>query len=218
MGLVAGRGHPEEPCFCLETALKALYASLHAYRHFFAEGTNTVTSLASLQQLYGLRHHEWLHEPTHDSNCLLAWGQDCLVVAFRGTASMANIKADSKLYRSAHPPVRGSLLLGTRPLVHAGFLASWTTGEYNTQVLHRIRQILEAQAHAGMEAQPSTADRCCIGGRTFWKPAPPGTGPPADAAASEASSGVAAAQRRQGVPFRILVTGHSLGERSRGGS
>ena len=33
-GVVARRGHPDEPLFCLETALKASYLCLHSYRHF----------------------------------------------------------------------------------------------------------------------------------------------------------------------------------------
>lgn len=33
----------------------------------------------------------------HDSNCLLAWGPEALVVAFRGTDSLANVKADLKV-------------------------------------------------------------------------------------------------------------------------
>ena len=32
--LLEQRGHPEEPCFCFETALKAAYCSLHVYCHF----------------------------------------------------------------------------------------------------------------------------------------------------------------------------------------
>ncbi len=55
--------------------------------------TDTTTTL----RLYGLRHYEWLREPVHDSNCLLAWGPDTLVVAFRGTDSLANVKADLKV-------------------------------------------------------------------------------------------------------------------------
>lgn len=53
--------------------------------------------MATALRLYGLRHFEWLREPVHDSNCLLAWGPDVLVVAFRGTDSLANIKADIKV-------------------------------------------------------------------------------------------------------------------------
>lgn len=36
--LVADRGFPEEPCFCVETALKSFYLSLHAYNHFKVGG------------------------------------------------------------------------------------------------------------------------------------------------------------------------------------
>ena len=58
-------------------------------------------------------------------------GPDTLLVAFRGTASVKNIKADLKAWRSVHPPARGALLLGQRPLVHTGFLDSWRKGGYN---------------------------------------------------------------------------------------
>lgn len=33
----------------------------------------------------------------HDMNCLLAWGPHALVIAFRGTQSLANVKADAKV-------------------------------------------------------------------------------------------------------------------------
>lgn len=42
-------------------------------------------------------HYEWLREPQLDMNCLLCWGPDTLVIAFRGTQSLANIKADAKV-------------------------------------------------------------------------------------------------------------------------
>lgn len=32
--VLAKRGHPSEPLFCFETALKACYFCLHSYRHF----------------------------------------------------------------------------------------------------------------------------------------------------------------------------------------
>ena len=60
--------------------------------------SSTITSIATTKQLLGLVHHEWLREPTHDSNCLLAWGPDALLVAFRGTSSLANVKADLKVW------------------------------------------------------------------------------------------------------------------------
>lgn len=62
---------------------------------------STVTSIRHAMALAGCSHFEWLREPVHDSNCLLMWGRRTLVVAFRGTASAANIKADLKVCRAA---------------------------------------------------------------------------------------------------------------------
>jgi hypothetical protein len=36
--VLAERGHPDEPLFCFETALKACYLGLHSYRHFRVGG------------------------------------------------------------------------------------------------------------------------------------------------------------------------------------
>lgn len=152
-------------------------------------------------------------------NCLLCWGRDTLVVTFRGTQSLANVKADAQVgpsghlwrsmgqcwggarqqgarrkgrtepgvgmlgqgfgpwwgmptrfspppccrwlaphcrgpgpgpqfWRSPHPPQRGRLWLGTRPMIHSGFLASWNGEGLDQQVLLRVRQILAGQQHA----------------------------------------------------------------------
>lgn len=62
-----------------------------------------VTSLAGALRLYRLQHYEWLREPAHDSNCLLAWGPDTLVVTFRGTQSLRNIRADLKASQGPCP-------------------------------------------------------------------------------------------------------------------
>ncbi|KAL4436515.1 hypothetical protein ABPG75_003654 [Micractinium tetrahymenae] len=216
--LVADRGFREEPCFCVETALKCLYLSLHAYsRSQPGEPTDMATAL----RLYDCQHYEWLHEPVHDSNCLLAWGPDTLLVAFRGTSSLANVKADAKVWRTPHPPLRGSALLRGRPLVHLGFLVSWLFNGYNEKVLQRIRETLEgAQPHANLPSLDCTADRCCCGD------APPNehlAAARAAAAAEQAAAqqdgsgggrrygGRGTTMRRQGRPFRIIITGHSLG-------
>lgn len=39
-----------------------------------------------------------IREPVHDMNCLLCWGRDTLVITFRGTQSLANVKADAKVW------------------------------------------------------------------------------------------------------------------------
>ena len=58
-------------------------------------------------------------------------------------------------WRIAHPPVRGQTLLGTRPLVHVGFLKSWLAGNLNLKV---INQVLEAVKQCKQQSnQPDKA-------------------------------------------------------------
>lgn len=54
-------------------------------------------------------------------------------------------------------------MLGTRPLVHSGFLASWNGAGLDEQVLLRVQQVLEQQAHDGADMAPlaNTVVRCC---------------------------------------------------------
>lgn len=77
-----------------------------------------------------------------------------------------------QVWRSPHPPVRGNLWLGSRPMIHSGFLASWNGEGLDQQVLLRVRQILEGQQHGsssssgddgggGMAAFDTTVARCC---------------------------------------------------------
>ena len=70
----------------------------------------------------------------------------------------------SQFWRSSHPPQRGVLLLGTRPLVHAGFMAAWAGHGLDAQVLQRVREVLEGRRHAAMSSCVCTVARCC-GGR-----------------------------------------------------
>lgn len=49
-----------------------------------------------------------------------------------------------KVFRLPHPPVRGKFWLQTRPMVHGGFLRSWTANELNERVMARLRDILAA--------------------------------------------------------------------------
>ena len=44
--------------------------------------------------LYGLRKFELMWERALDSKALIAWNDDTVVLAFRGTASLANLWAD----------------------------------------------------------------------------------------------------------------------------
>ena len=47
-------------------------------------------------------------------------------------------------WRAAHPPERGVYWLGTRPMVHQGFLHAWTANGLGPRVLDHFRKVLAA--------------------------------------------------------------------------
>lgn len=47
--------------------------------------------------LYDLEHLELLRDPNTSTKCLVAWGANTCVVAFRGTANKQNAKHDAKV-------------------------------------------------------------------------------------------------------------------------
>ena len=51
-------------------------------------------SLQTALAMYGLPEARILCEESTDTRCLVAWSHDIIVVAFRGTASAVNVKAD----------------------------------------------------------------------------------------------------------------------------
>ena len=46
-------------------------------------------------------------------------------------------------WRVAHPPARGHRLMGTRPLVHVGFLKSWLAGGLNEKVTSAVLRAVQ---------------------------------------------------------------------------
>ncbi len=44
--------------------------------------------------LYDLEHFELFWEKTLDTKAIVGWNENTVVIAFRGTASLANVKAD----------------------------------------------------------------------------------------------------------------------------
>ena len=57
--------------------------------------------------------HELFWEHLHDTKCLMAWGDDAIVLAFRGTASMANAKADLQVGHKVLGRLHGAVLAGS---------------------------------------------------------------------------------------------------------
>jgi hypothetical protein len=51
-------------------------------------------SIEAAMELYGLTSFELLWERERDTKALMAWNDDTVVLAFRGTASLRNVLAD----------------------------------------------------------------------------------------------------------------------------
>ena len=59
-----------------------------------AEAGLTQLTLEKGHKHYKTHSHELFWEHLHDTKCLMVWGDDAILLAFRGTASMANARAD----------------------------------------------------------------------------------------------------------------------------
>ncbi|KDD74927.1 hypothetical protein H632_c983p1 [Helicosporidium sp. ATCC 50920] len=209
-----------EPLFCLETAVKLLYWSNLVYDI----EEPRVKSLASLDEaldLYGLTRSELLWDRATDTKAILAWDVPAqkLLLAFAGTATLANVRTDLRMGQAVHVPRRqeSTALIGTRARVsrvvkvHRGFYAAYAAGGYSQKLLWRVRQILdemeawrsksggEKERDAGLDDHAEQTDdhleqRDRDGSST---PSPP-------------SSSSTPSSRRHAPPL-VLVTGHSLG-------
>ena len=99
-----------------------------------------------------LTDHEAIVEPEQDLTCMLGWGEASrtIVLAFRGTASLANVWLDLQVWRRPHPPgMKGHAWNGSLPMAHAGFLACWTKHGFGERVRRRVREIVTADGQAG---------------------------------------------------------------------
>ena len=55
--------------------------------------------------LYGLEHSEMYWEKAQDTKMLISWNKDTIVIAFRGTSSMANALADLQVSADSLSPL-----------------------------------------------------------------------------------------------------------------
>ncbi|CAD7703470.1 unnamed protein product [Ostreobium quekettii] len=100
-------------------------------------------SLEKGQELYGLTHIDSLVAKDTDTRVVISWNNaGTILVCFRGTSSKANVVADLKFWRTPHPPGRGLTMLSMIPMVHKGFLDSWTAKGFNHKLLEKIRSIM----------------------------------------------------------------------------
>lgn len=132
-----------EPIFCFETALKLDYFCHLLYD--IEEVPDAVCTLETALGLYDLTHHKLIWKRDVDAKCLAAWNPETgrIVLGFRGTASVANVLDDLKVWRSAYLPVTGSYWLGTMPMVHYGFIRHWIRSGLQAEVLETIGDIMK---------------------------------------------------------------------------
>ncbi|KAK9837540.1 hypothetical protein WJX84_004530 [Apatococcus fuscideae] len=114
-----------QPMFCFEIAFKAFYWAGLVYDNEEAQDVHLKVSVG--YELFGLHSHEVIREPALDTKVLIGWGDDTVVVSFRGTASARNAATDIQFWRTSHPERKGRWWhrLGQQPMVHAGFLKAW---------------------------------------------------------------------------------------------
>ncbi|KAK9804066.1 hypothetical protein WJX73_001449 [Symbiochloris irregularis] len=120
--------------------------------------TDELIRLGMLQ--YGLTHIEDFWSEQLDTKVLVAWQRNLVLLAFRGTASLANAKSDLKVWRVAHPPERGLFWLGTQPLVHSGFWRAWVADDLNLRVLGLVQKL-----YSSGEVDPNA--RVCVTGHSL---------------------------------------------------
>ncbi|GAB4817725.1 hypothetical protein N2152v2_004771 [Parachlorella kessleri] len=140
-----------EPMFCFETAVKMMYWSYLCYDQ--GETKASPFNIDTALSLYELEHFEMFWEKTLDTKAIMGWNDSTIVIAFRGTASLANVRADVQAWRTPYPAGTGNCCLGTRPMVHTGFHCAWFANKFNEKLISRLEQVLQGctkqQADAG---------------------------------------------------------------------
>ncbi len=139
---LAARPFQGEPCFCYETSLKMFYFCNLIYD--IDEVPDSPYTLDVALGLYNLTHYRILFHKKQDAKCVAAWNPETrtIVFSFRGTATMANVLADIKLWRRPHPPERGQYFLHTQPMVHVGFLETWEDSGLKNEVLALLQDVM----------------------------------------------------------------------------
>lgn len=105
------------------------------------------------KSFYGLTKAELFFEGVSDTKGIILWGNNTIVVAFKGTSSFENALTDINFLKVYHPPTRtapmssfwGFKLIPTPVRVHKGFLDAWTKNGFDQRVLARINQLINEE-------------------------------------------------------------------------
>ncbi|PRW55924.1 alpha beta-hydrolase [Chlorella sorokiniana] len=128
----------EEPCFCMEAAVKLFYWMRLAYREDDVLDHKFVNAAGGLE-LFDLQHFETIWDESTDTHCVVGWSDTTCVVAFRGTQTMQNVLTDLKAWMAPLQPEAHHN--GTLCKVHAGFLSAWLHHGFSEKVLARLREL-----------------------------------------------------------------------------
>lgn len=143
----------KEPMFCFETAIKLLYWCTLAYE-YDEINVSSQLSEAKAMQLFNLQQMRLVREPVTGTKCLVAWGDNSLVISFRGTANLQNAKGDLQAWlvkfnagvdveQAAMAAQPSGKQPNDRAAVHAGFQACWQS-KLKTDLCELIEELLHA--------------------------------------------------------------------------
>ncbi|KAI8113943.1 hypothetical protein M9434_002071 [Picochlorum sp. BPE23] len=126
---------------CYETMLTAFLFSFMVYE--LDEVEMPTFELESTLETCSFTDSKLIWNKVRDSKCLIAWSEEQrrIVICFRGTASAKNVLTDLKLWRSTHPPTRGNYLMGTKPMIHAGFGDFWFGSGMKDRCMSMVTEI-----------------------------------------------------------------------------
>lgn len=136
-----------QPVFVFETMVKLLWFSSLIYLDDQVPDDDFDCALQTAMDLYDLKEHKIFHEPDYEVRAIVAWSDQDIVVAFRGTQEPSNVVADIMLWRTGHPrmPNKGKNFVSQwwkKPLVHYGFLRSFLSNHIGDDVVRLIYSLV----------------------------------------------------------------------------
>jgi hypothetical protein len=140
----------KEPMLCMETVIKLSYWCRLAYTFSEPRDDGLFKIDVALKQ-YNLTDYKIIRNARVDTKAIVAWGlpgTKTILIAFKGTSSRINIKADLNYFPVTQPPTRfyqAGKGVATRYLknlvsVHRGFWNSFITDNYNKEVIDTLEE------------------------------------------------------------------------------
>ncbi|KAK9866320.1 hypothetical protein WJX84_007327 [Apatococcus fuscideae] len=140
-----------EPLFCFELAIRLFYWSCLVYE--IGEGRPVEKfDINMALSLFNVNNYKTIREPVHDSKVLVGWGESAIVLAFRGTSSLANVRSDLQFWQTHFPEGRQSWVPGKSPKVHAGFLDSWVKNSFGARITEKLCSIVRERLASSPQA------------------------------------------------------------------